>query len=167
MYDKYLKELENRKLSLKKEVNKLDDDFNIIFKYEIKNAFGMLEKGFFITTENGNNVYLYTAYNCNQELKIDITEIINILNKYAEKLQPMAKLPLNGYLLDGYINSINFKVNNKWYNFKYSNLFAYGQEEIDNNKNLTYLFDFLDELYDYFETSAKAINDYFVLELDD
>lgn len=163
MYDKYLKEIDKWK---EKEINKLDDDFNIIFRYEVKNAIGMLGKGLFITTGKDNNVYLYSKYSCDKELKIDTIEIVKILDKYAEKLQPMDKLPFNN-MLDGYINSINFKINNKWYNFEYSNLFAYDDETIDNNKYLNDICSFLLELYNYFESKDKTINEYFTLTLDD
>lgn len=165
MYDKYLKEMDNIKLYQKKEVNKLDDEFNIIFRYELKDAIGMLKKGLFITNDNGNNVCLYASYEGKEELHIDTTEIINILNKYVDKLQPMDKLPFSN-VLDGYINEINFKINNKWYNFNYSNLFAYDRETINNNENLTNIFGFLNELYNYFDSKDKTINDYFVLCLE-
>ena len=39
--------------------------------------------------------------------------------------------------------------------FNYSNLFAYDSETINSNENLTNIFDFLNELYDYFESKNK------------
>ena len=165
MYDKYLKEMDNRKLYIEKEVNKLDDDFNIIFKYEVKNAFGMVDKGLFVTTDSGNNTYLYSKYSCEKELLVDVTKIVDILNKYADTLPKEEDLPMSN-ILDGFINEISFKINNKWYNFKYFNLVYYEPELIDSDKNLNIVFNFLNELYDYFESIDKDINNYFVLDLE-
>ena len=165
MYDKYLKEMDNVKLYEEKEVNKLDDKYNIIFKYEVKNAFGMVEKGLFITSDIGNNTYLYAKYSCEKEVSVDVTKVVDILNKYADKMPSDEELPMSN-VLDGFVNEINFKVNNKWYNFKYFNLVYYEPELIDSDESLKIVFDFLNELYDYFESIDKDINKYFVLDYD-
>ncbi len=136
---------------------------NSIFKYELKLGIMDTLKEVIITSDKENNVYLYSEKKEEKVLTIDTRGIEIILNKYGDKLKKIDPiLPFVG-VLDGYQNIIDFKANNKRYNFGWSNLAYYSKEDIDNNESLTIIFNFIDELSEEFNKQNKEINKFFEL----
>jgi hypothetical protein len=58
-------------------------------------------------------------------------------------------------------------LNDKLYNYDFSNLAFYEDEDIDNNKELTIIFNFLLELNNELTKQNKEIEKYFVLSYDE
>jgi hypothetical protein len=162
MYEKYQEELLNSENE-----NIVNDKYNVIFKYELKEAIGMTIKG--LTIFNDNCIYLIPGH-FEKPIKhsLDDNNIIEILNKYAKKIDEVKEQPLPDLLImDGNINKFDFKVNNKWYNYKFYNLGYYSKDDIDNNEFLSLFFDLLDELHDELKKQNSEFVKYFNLSNDE
>lgn len=133
---------------------------DILFKYELKDAFGKSIKSVIVTN---NSIYLY--YDSKEKKSIFNTKnLVSILNKYSTEFDNIKdqKAPFLA-ILDGFINEIDFKANDKWYNFNINNLGYYQEEDINNNEFLKNIFSLLDDVYDELKKQNIEIEDYFVL----
>lgn len=156
MFEKYIKELIEVEDS-----NSINDKYNIVFKYELKDAWERIIKSVIVINDSKDNLYLYSDILKGKKYHIDINKIKPILKKYVVKLKD-DELP-ELFINDGFINTIDFKVNDKWYNYKYYNLGYYSKEDIDSNNNLSLIFKFLIELDDELEEQVSEVGNYFVL----
>ena len=142
---------------------------NIIFKYALKNSFNFPLSELCVTNDEKYNLLL-TKEDCEkvETMTIDTKAINTILEKYENKFKEAIKEEIpNAHVLDGYINTIDFKANDKWYNLKFTNLGYYSDEEIDKSEYLSLVFDLLNDLYDELESQVKEVKDYFVLTYED
>jgi hypothetical protein len=157
MYDKYMK-----RLSESNDMNKVNDEFGIMFMFELRNAWEMPIESIIITNDSHNNVYCINEKH-EKSYTINTDKIIEIIKKYSNDLSKIdeTKLPNPG-VMDGYINCFSFKTN-KWYDYKFYNLGFYEDEEIDNSKELSTIFSFLNELYGEFKKQEEDITNYFEL----
>ncbi len=136
---------------------------NYIFKYELKVGIMDTLKEIIITSDENNNTYLYSNGKEDKVLTIKIDKLEEILKKHVDKLKDLDPvLPYVG-VLDGYQNIVDFKVNNKRYNFGWSNLAYYSQTDIDNSESLTVIFNFLFDIKVELNEQNKDINKYFTL----
>lgn len=140
---------------------------NIIFKYALKNSFNFPLSELCVTNDEKDNLHLIK--DDDEKVSTINTKVINtILEKYENKFKEAIKEEIpNAHVLDGYINTIDFKANDKWYNLKFNNLGYYSDEEIDKSEYLSLVFDLLDDLYDELESQVKEVKDYFVLTYED
>ena len=136
---------------------------DIIFKYELKDAFEQSIKSLVVDKEN--KLHLMGESNKEESIStIDGDAINKVLQKYEEQFITVKdeELPFVP-VMDGYINEITFNVNGKTYNDKISNLGYYDGETVDNNKHLSLIFKLLDDVYDVLYKDNKAIEEYFIL----
>ncbi len=140
----------------------------IVFKYILEDAWNNSLKSVFITSDTKDNIF-FNEKEIPKEIKtIDNEKLNKILKKYLDKIEKIdiEKLPNTG-VMDGFINELSFKLNNKWYEYKFYNLGFYSDEEISEDKQLTIIYDFLEELFVLFQKTNKNIADYFVLTAED
>ena len=157
MYEKYMDEL----LDLEDD-NVVNDKYNVILKYDLKDAWERTIKGFTILEDS---IYLISG-NLENPIKYSLKDnkIKEILNKYSKKIDEIKDQSLpNLPIMDGYINKIDFKANDKWYNFNFYNLGYYSEEDLNSNKFLSLIFELLDNLYDEIQKQVPDIESYFIL----
>lgn len=142
------------------------DEKNIIFKYVLEDAFQNELKSVYIT--NDKDIFLNEKEVSKEKTTIDIEKLNKVLKKHLDKIEKVDidELPSAG-VMDGFINELSFKLDNKWYEYKFYNLGFYSDEEINEDKQLTIIYDFLEELFVLFKKTNKKICDYFVLTAED
>lgn len=161
MYEKYMNELLDSE-----DDNVVNDKYNVILKYDLKDAWERTIKGFTILEDS---IYLISG-NLEKPIKHSLkeTKIKDILNKYSKKIDEIKDQSLpNLPIMDGYINKIDFKANDKWYNYNFYNLGYYSEEDLNSNKFLSLIFELLDDLYDEIQKQVSDIECYFILTDDD
>ncbi len=133
---------------------------DILFKYELKDAFGKSIKSVIVSNDS---IYLYSDSKEKKSI-FNTKNLVSILNKYSTEFDNIKdhKAPFLA-ILDGFINEIVFKANDKWYNFNINNLGYYQEEEINNNEFLKTIFSLLDDVYDELKKQNIEIEDHFVL----
>lgn len=116
---------------------------NIIFKYQLKDAWGMERSMIEITDEKENNISIkeYNKEDITYET-IDSNIIKEIIKKYSEDLKKCKEFP-NAPVMDGYINTFYFKDNNKQHKIEILNLYYLNS----NDKNVKLILDIYKELY--------------------
>ena len=135
---------------------------DVIFKYELSDTIKMPIKSVIVTD---NNLYLVSGLSNESKYDIDSSKIKSTIEKYADKINNIKNKELPSLpILDGYNNSIEFKYNNKKYNYEFRNLDFYSKEEIDENEYLSLVFEFLIEIDDELESQVKEVEKYFVLD---
>lgn len=159
MYEKYLDDLANNKNK-----NTINDKYNIIFMYTLKDAWSMPIKSVIVTNEDGDNLYLISNYDEEKKCHINCEKISSIIIKYLDKFDKIKNKELpKQFIMDGYINTIDFKVNNKWYNYEFNNLGFYSEDDINKNEYLSLIFGLLIDLDDELEDQVKEVEKYFIL----
>lgn len=116
---------------------------NIIFKYQLKDAWGMERSMIEITEEKENNILIkeYDKENITYA-SIDSNIIKEIISKYSEELKKCKEFS-NAPVMDGYINTFYFKDNNKQHKIEILNLYYLDS----NDKNVKLILDIYKELY--------------------
>ena len=116
---------------------------NIIFKYQLKDAWGMERSMIEITEEKENNI-LIKEYDKEDitYASIDSNIIKEIIKKYSEDLKKCKEFP-HAFVSDGYINLFYFNINNRKYEIEINNL-CYLEP---NDKNVKLILDIYKELY--------------------
>lgn len=160
MYEEYCKKIDEKVYH----EEKINDDYHIIFKYVLCDAWQVPIKSIIITSDKNNNTYLNDNEKTIETITVNNKKLETIFNKYVDQLEKLKveEFPFTG-VMDGYINEISFKVNEKWYQYNFYNIGFYTDEEIKKDKQLILLFTFLNELYDLFIKENNIISDYFVL----
>ncbi len=163
MYEEYIKEL-----SEDKEKNIVNDKYNVIFKYELKDSYTKPIKSVIVTGDSKENLYLVSESREEKKYHIDLDKVFSILNKHINILDNINDKELPHLsTMDGYINTIDFKVKDKWYNYEFINLGYYSKEDIDSNNCLSAIFGLLIELDDELESQVQEVENYFVLTDED
>lgn len=136
---------------------------NIIFKYVLNDAFNIPVSELYVTSDGKDNLHLIK--DDDEKVSTINTKVINtILEKYENEFKEAIKEKVpTAPVLDGYINEISFKVNDKIYNDTINNLCFYDDNEVDNNKHLSTVLDMLDELYEELYKQNKDVEKYFML----
>ena len=116
---------------------------NIIFKYQLKDAWGMERSMIEITEEKENNIAIkeYDKENITYET-IDSNIIKEIISKYTEELKKYKEFPY-APMTDGYINAFYFKDDNKQHKIEILNLYYLDE----NDKNVKLILNIYEELY--------------------
>ena len=144
-------------------INEGDTMNNIIFKYTLKDAFNFPLSELYVTNDEKGNLHLIKDDN-EKVITINTKVFSTILEKYENEFKEAIKEEVpNAPVLDGYINEISFKVNDKVYNDAINNLGFYDDNEVDNNKHLSTVLDMLDELYEELYKQNKDVEKYFML----
>ena len=155
----FLEKLENG-LEEYDDFNKVYDSLNVIFKYELKDAWGIPIKSLYLT----NDGFIYLLGDENKVLNINMDNVLSILDKYYKEIKNIEDLsmPLSN-VLDGYNNSFAFKVNNEWINIDESNIEFLSLEQIESSKYATIVLNLYNELYSELISQNFEIKDYFQL----
>ena len=116
---------------------------NIIFKYQLKDAWGMERSMIEITDEKENNISIkeYNKEDITYET-IDSNIIKEIIKKYSEDLKKCKEFP-NAPVMDGYINTFYFTYDNKQHKIEIDNLYYLDT----NDKNVKLILTIYKELY--------------------
>ena len=116
---------------------------NIIFKYQLKDAWGMERSMIEITEEKENNISIkeYDKEDITYAT-IDSNIIKNVIEKYKEDLSQCKEFP-DAPMMDGYINAFYFKDNNKQHKIKILNLYYLDT----NDKSVKLILTIYKELY--------------------
>lgn len=142
------------------------DENKIIFRYELKDAFERELKSVIITDDN--KLHLDTELLTEIERPIEVDNINKIIKKYSNKINEITdrSLPVLP-MLDGYINTIDYKEDNKLNNLRISCLDYYSIEDIKGNKYLSTIFDYLKEIYDELSKQEPEVEKYFIFSEDE
>ena len=116
---------------------------NIIFKYQLKDAWGMERSMIEITEEKENNISIkeYDKEDITYA-SIDSNIIKNVIEKYKEDLSQCKEFP-NASMMDGYINTFYFTYDNKQHKIETDNLYYLDT----NDKNVKLILTIYKELY--------------------
>lgn len=158
-YNAYLNDLLNEKND-----NIIYDKYNIIFKYELLDAWRKPIKSIIVTSDSKDNLYLYSEEE--KKYHIDESKVLTILKNSIKNIKTEGALPFIP-VMDGYKNSIDFKVDGKWYNYEITNLGYYSKDEIDGNEFLSWIVELLIEVDDELERQVPMVANCFIPVDDD
>ncbi len=187
MYDKYVKdivdlydkeqdeyeELEKKELPHEKEEEEeekiaekydklildINKNYNIIFRYDLADAWGVQVSTLIITSDKKDNVWcVYDNEGKKKELEnayftVDSSKILDIISKneaYFKKHKVIKDLHSGVMTLDGYHNDFYFNINGKVYTYNLDNLGVWDKEITESTKL------FLDIIYDIREVLIKV-----------
>ena len=173
MYDKYVKdviaiydkeqdeyeELEKKNLPHEKEheeehkiaekydkiLLKNNDKYNIIFRYDLLDAWGVQISTLIITDDKENNMWcVYDNENQKEELDteyftVDTSEVKKIIDKYKSHIVDREEIESQMAINDGVQNIFYFSIDGEGIELHFDNLWAFDEPN--------YAVDFLDELY--------------------
>lgn len=123
---------------------KNNDKYNILFRYDLLDAWGVQISTLIITDDKENNMWcVYDNENQKDELAneyftVDTKEIKDIINKYKSHIVNREEIE-NSSVLDGVQNVFYFSIDKEGIELHFDNLWA-----CDGSN---YIIDFLDELY--------------------
>ena len=185
MYDKYVKdivdlydkeqdeydELEKKKLPHKKEheeedkiakkydklILDINKKYNIIFRYDLVDAWGVQISTLVITNDKKDNVWcVYNNEDQKEELEnsyftVDSNKVLNVISKYEEKLHNVKNIETHEQVEDGYFNNFYFNINGDIYTFNLDNLGVWNDKITEDTKL------FLDLISDIREVLIKDV----------
>ena len=168
MYDKYVKdivelyekeqdeydELEKKELPHEKEHEEEDKiakkydklildvnkKYNIIFRYDLVDAWGVQISTLVVTSDTKDNVWcVYNNEEEKEELKnsyftVNSNKILNVISKYEEKLHNVKDVESHNQVEDGYFNNFYFNINGDIYTFNLNNLGVWDDKITEDTK---------------------------------
>ena len=168
MYDKYVKdivelyekeqdeydELEKKELPHEKEHEEEDKiakkydklildvnkKYNIIFRYDLVDAWGVQISTLVVTSDTKDNVWcVYNNEEEKEELKnsyftVNSNKILNVISKYEEKLHNVKDVETHEQVEDGYFNNFYFNINGDIYTFNLNNLGVWDDKITEDTK---------------------------------
>lgn len=185
MYDKYVKdivdlydkeqdeydELEKKELPHEKEheeedkiakkydklILDINKKYNIIFRYDLVDAWGVQISTLVITNDKKDNVWcVYNNEDQKEELEnsyftVDSNKVLNVISKYEEKLHNVKNIETHEQVEDGYFNNFYFNINGDIYTFNLDNLGVWNDKITEDTKL------FLDLISDIREVLIKDV----------
>ncbi len=185
MYDKYVKdivdlydkeqdeydELEKKELPHEKEheeedkiakkydklILDINKKYNIIFRYDLVDAWGVQISTLVVTNDKKDNVWcVYNNEDQKEELEnsyftVDSNKVLNVISKYEEKLHNVKDIETHEQVEDGYFNNFYFNINGDIYTFNLDNLGVWNDKITEDTKL------FLDLISDIREVLIKDV----------
>ncbi len=185
MYDKYVKdivdlydkeqdeydELEKKELPHEKEheeedkiakkydklILDINKKYNIIFRYDLVDAWGVQISTLVITNDKKDNVWcVYNNEDQKEELEnsyftVDSNKVLNVISKYEEKLHNVKNIETHEQVEDGYFNNFYFNISGDIYTFNLDNLGVWNDKITEDTKL------FLDLISDIREVLIKDV----------
>ncbi len=134
--------------------------YNVIFMYELSDAFGIPLSIVYATSDKENNLCFIKDDELYSTINIDGLNEVLLKYKSFNEVKDIL-VPSNG-VMDGYINKIYFKINDKWYIDQINNLAYYENEVVLHNKHLNEFVNLLDDVLNALYKENKNVIKYFV-----
>ena len=140
-------------------LNDLDNLKDCIMTYRLLDAWNMPIKSIYV---KDNEVIVVSDRI--KKYAFNTQKLINILNNYTKEYKSINDkvLPLSP-VLDGFINKLTFKVNDKEYEIKEANLAFYSGDDVKESKYLNFIIRLYNDIYDELISQIPELENYFVL----
>ena len=137
----------------------LDNIKDCIMTYQLLDAWNMPIKSIYV---KDNEVIVVSDRI--KKYPFNTQKLTDILNNYTKEYKSINDkvLPLSP-VLDGYINKLTFKVNDKEYEIKEANLAFYSDDDVKESKYLNFLIRLYNDIYDELISQIPELENYFVL----
>jgi hypothetical protein len=149
----------NKEVEEQVSLKDLDNIKDCIMTYQLLDAWNMPIKSIYV---KDNEVIVVSDRIKKYAFKTQ--KLIDILNNYTKEYKSINDkvLPLSP-VLDGYINKLTFKVNDKEYEIEENNLAFYSDDDVKESKYLNFIIRLYNDIYDEFISQIPDIENYFVL----
>ena len=151
----------------------LNKKYNIIFRYDLADAWGMQISTLIVTSDKKDNVVcIYDNEGLEMQVEenydkayftTDSSKILKILTKYEDKIKKLNEMEdkKTMYIMDGVSNSFYFDINGKIYTYEVHNLLA-RYDDVREQADL--LSDLLTEIRESLVKDVKNIDKCLILE---
>jgi hypothetical protein len=149
----------NKEVEEQVSLKDLDNIKDCIMTYQLLDAWNMPIKSIYV---KDNEVIVVSDRIKKYAFKTQ--KLIDILNNYTKEYKSINDkvLPLSP-VLDGYINKLTFKVNDKEYEIEENNLAFYSDDDVKESKYLNFIIRLYNDIYDELISQIPDIENYFVL----
>ena len=149
----------NKEVEEQVSLKDLDDLKDCIMTYQLLDAWNMPIKSIYV---KDNEVIVVSDRI--KKYAFNTQKLTDILNNYTKEYKSINDkvLPLSP-VLDGYINKLTFKVNDKEYEIKENNLAFYSDDDVKESKYLNFIIRLYNDIYDELISQIPELENYFVL----
>lgn len=149
----------NKEVEEQVSLKDLDDLKDCIMTYQLLDAWNMPIKSIYV---KDNEVIVVSDRI--KKYAFNTQKLTDILNNYTKEYKSINDkvLPLSP-VLDGYINKLTFKVNDKEYEIEENNLAFYSDDDVKESKYLNFIIRLYNDIYDELISQIPELENYFVL----
>ena len=149
----------NKEVEEQVSLKDLDNIKDCIMTYQLLDAWNMPIKSIYV---KDNEVIVVSDRIKKYAFKTQ--KLTDILNNYTKEYKSINDkvLPLSP-VLDGYINKLTFKVNDKDYEIEEYNLAFYSDDDVKESKYLNFIIRLYNDIYDELISQIPELENYFVL----
>ena len=149
----------NKEVEEQVSLKDLDNIKDCIMTYQLLDAWNMPIKSIYV---KDNEIIVVSDRIKKYAFKTQ--KLTDILNNYTKEYKSINDkvLPLSP-VLDGYINKLTFKVNDKDYEIEEANLAFYSDDDVKESKYLNFIIRLYNDIYDELISQIPELENYFVL----
>ena len=149
----------NKEVEEQVSLNDIDNIKDCIMTYQLLDAWNMPIKSIYV---KDNEVIVVSDRI--KKYAFNTLKLTDILTNYTKEYKSINDkvLPLSP-VLDGYINKLTFKVNDKEYEIEEANLDFYSDDDVKESKYLNFIIRLYNDIYDELISQIPELENYFVL----